>query len=182
MGLHDFNPSDSEVEAMDYLRGARQKPEARSQKTERKRKSWPQRRAYLGAWERCAARMGWEKADAARRKALRADVLDVLGEPPKDFDDLTPVEFGVVLWVLNEMADGRLPDAAAILDRKVVEKRKNLLWRINKLMDDYGRPKAWAVLRDRFKIVLIEELNAADLDTLEQIRRTLTARTYERKT
>jgi hypothetical protein len=37
------------------------------------------------------------------------------------------------------------------------------------------------VLRDRFEIVLIEELNAADLETLEQVRSTLTARTYERK-
>jgi hypothetical protein len=124
--------------------------------------------------------MGWEKKDGAKRKALRADVLDVLGEPPKEFDELTTVEFGVVLWVLNEMADGRLPDAAAILERKAVEKRNNLLWRIRKLMESYGPPKAWSVLRDRFKIVLIEELEAADMDTLEQIRRTFTARTYQR--
>jgi len=173
MSLRDFIPSDSAAMAVDDRGPKPPKPA--------KKKSWPQRRAYLRAWERCAARMGWGKADAARRKALRADVLEVLGEPPKDFDDLTTVEFGVVLWVLNEMAAGRLPSVEAILDRKVVEKRQNLLWRINKLMDAYGRPRAWAVLRDRFEIVLIEELNAADLETLEQVRSTLTARTYERK-
>lgn len=181
-----YNQTDSEAMAMDDS-DARARARAHV-KSPAKKKSWPQRRAYLSAWNSLCARMGWDADDDVKRKALRADVLAVLGEEQKPFDDLTPVQFGVVLWVFNTMAPDVTPTVEQILERAEWERRHNYAWKIRKAIGRYDPDSAWTVLKSRFKIFFVEQLDELEKREVEgpnglrEMLSTFTDRTYEPRT
>ncbi len=146
--------------------------------------SRPQRDLYWQLWFRVCAAKGWDPRDEMIRHNGVGDLLEASGGEAKRFAEFSQPDFGVVKFAFEELATGRTPSPAALRQVRVNERRKNLIYVIRRLMERYGSASAWTLLRNRFRLHFMEEMETRELDGpngLEAVRRTLTARTYERK-
>ena len=179
--------TDSERMAMDDSdrreaeRVAKSKPAAQKPSG---RMSAAQRYRYIEVWRRICAHKGWSTKDESIRHNCVADILEASGGTPRRFSEFSQPDFGVVMWCWLEMLKGRTPSPDELKQVRENERRKNLIHVIGHLIERYGSEPAWKLLRERFKVCLIEELEKLPVvgpDGLEAIRQTLNARTYRSK-
>ena len=143
-----------------------------------------QRDLYWQLWFRVCAAKGWDPRDETIRHNGVGDLLEASGGEAKRFAEFSQPDFGVVKFAFEELAAGRTPSPAALRQVRVNERRKNLIYVIRRLMERYGSASAWTLLRNRFGLNFMEEMETRELDGpngLEAVRRTLVARTYEPK-
>lgn len=170
--------TDSERMAEDYAEGS---DRTRRASATASKMSASQRELYWSLWFRLCRLKGWDSRDKELRHRFMADTLEASGGEARTFHDFDQPDFGVVKFTLIELISGRTPTPAQLKQIREDETRRNLLWVIDGLIHKYGRPSSLTLLRERFHIVLGEQLRAAPLDTLEQVRQTLVARTYQRR-
>ena len=146
--------------------------------------SKPQRDLYWQLWYRVCRLTGWKPRDETTRHNCVADILEASDGEAKPFAEFSQPDFGVVKFAFGELAAGRIPSPDQLKQVRQNERRKNLIFVIGRLMDRYGRASAWTLLRNRFNLSFMEEMETRELDGpngLEAVRQTLTARTYQRR-
>jgi hypothetical protein len=137
-------------------RGDAENPKSKIQNPKSKR----QRLAWISTFAAAARAMRIANTDENRHHEC-GEVMVVIGQPGKTrLSQLDNAEFGTVLWTWSEVAAGRMPAIQQIIDRFKVEKRKQVLWLIERAIRDYrasGRDP-WTILKDRFKVGIWQEL------------------------
>ena len=170
--------------AMDY---SNQQQRLREEKRKRSAVSGPrspsamsvrQRFKYIMAWNRLCDVRGWDRDDKDLRHQVVGKILTDSGGDEKRFQDFKQPDYNVVTWAIWENVRGREPSPELLKQVRDQEVRKNLLRNIDRLSRRYDRHALATLLRERFKCDRYAAVYSLPTETLEQLRQTLTARTY----
>ena len=176
--------TDSELMAMDYANAQAREREERSKARGKSNMSLAQRDLYWSLWFKVCRAKKLNPHDKEVRHNTVASILEWSGGEAKPFAEFSQPDFGVVKFAFMELAAGRKIQPDQLVAVRELEHRRNLMFVINQLMGRYGRKNTMNLLRERFHIFLIEELDTREIEGpmgLEQIRETLVARTYKPK-
>ena len=132
-----------------------------------------QRRKYIQLGLRAHAATRSDDSFNDWRPGQVTAALQAVGRQPRRFKDFAEVDLDVMIAHFERVARGLPFDPAALLQAAIDGEKKRLRYVIERFKREYGQQAYWTILKGRFHVQFIEQLNLVGLDRL---RMTLNAR------